>query len=406
MSSSHEQTCGAVTGKGTTCTRPAGRHGRCSLHGARSPGAGYGPVRLYKDKRTGYWWARFQYRGQREKLKIVGAGGVPVTRKAVAEKHAREIAELLETGQYSKLKNRTEARHKSFADLVEEFIEKGCPQTRHRGGYWAESTRRQSKSTLNLLVRELGELAIGDVDAEAIEAYLARLRDEGKSTGTRNRHLAIFKVLLAKAHEWGYTRVNAAREVGTERIGRKKPRPYREEELARLLPVLEDRHRAITTVYLETGLRRSELMKLLWADVDLLERTLTVRETKNEDDRVIPLSTRAYEVLAQRRKEWESERRRTEVVEPRVYAALSDIRQVLDRALARLHLDPDRRAWLRPIHSLRDTFITRLAKQGVPLDRRMKLAGHRDPTMNLAYGEVEPESLRDAIALTFDREVV
>ena len=68
----------------------------------RAPG--YGPVRLYKDKRTGYWWARFQYRGKREKLKVTGAGGVPVTRKDVAEKHAREMAELLETGQFSKLK--------------------------------------------------------------------------------------------------------------------------------------------------------------------------------------------------------------------------------------------------------------------------------------------------------------
>ena len=366
----------------------------------RAPG--YGPVRLYKDKRTGYWWARFQYRGKREKLKVLGTGGVPVTRKDVAEKHAREIAELLENGQYSKLKNRTEARHKTFADLVDEFIEKGYPKTRRLGGYWSESTRRQSQSTLNLLVKQFGELAIGDVDAEAIEAYLARMRDEGKSKGTRNKHLAIFKVLLAKAHEWGYTPANAAREVGTERVGRKQPRPYREEELALLLPSLEDRHRAIATVYLETGLRRGELMKLLWSDVDLEARTLTVRDPKNEDDRVIPLSSRSHEILVQRRREWESDRRRALTLDPKVYGALADIRQVLDRAMTRLSFDPDRRAWLHPIHSLRDTFITRLARQGVPLDRRMKLAGHRDPNMNLAYGEVESESLREAIAQTFD----
>ena len=40
-------------------------------------------------------------------------------------KHAREIAELLENGQYSKLRNRTEARHKSFADLVEVSTKRG-----------------------------------------------------------------------------------------------------------------------------------------------------------------------------------------------------------------------------------------------------------------------------------------
>ena len=35
------------------------------------------------------------------------------------------------------------------------------------------------------------------------------------------------------------------------------------------------------------------------------------------------------------------------------YGDLADIRQALDRALMRLHLDADRRAWLRPIHFLR-----------------------------------------------------
>ena len=83
--------------------------------------------------------------------------------------------------------------------------------------------------------------------------------------------------------------------------------------MARLLPALEDRHRAIATVYLEITARRTD-------------------ET---------------------------------VVEGRG-PALADIRHVIDRALTRLHLDLDRRAWLRPIHSLGDTFITRLARQGVP----------------------------------------
>ena len=338
-------------------------------------------------------------------LKLTAPGGAPIKNQRNAEKHAREIAELLETGQWSKVKNRTEARDRTFSDLVDEFIGKGCPQTRRRGGYWSESTRRQNLSTLNLLGKQFGDMAIGDVDAEAIEAYLTRQRDDGLTKGTRNRHLAVLKVLLAKAHEWGYTQADAAREVRTERVGRKKPRPYREEELSKLLPALEDRHRDIATIYLETGLRRGELLKLLWSDVDLQEGTLTVRETKNEDDRVIPLSNAAHQILDERKREWETERRQTMVVDPKVYGTLADIRQVLDRAMKRLNFDPDRRAWLRPTHSLRDTFITRLARNGTPLDRRMKLAGHRDPAMNLAYGEVEPEALRDAIVQTFDREV-
>ena len=91
------------------------------------------------------------------------------------------------------------------------------------------------------------------------------------------------------------------------------------------------------------------------------------------------------------------------VLDPRVYGSLADIRQVIDRALERIGIDPDRRAWLRPLHSLRDTFITRLAESGISLDRRMKLSGHRDPKMNLAYGEVYFDSLRESIHQTFPR---
>ena len=39
-----------------------------------------------------------------------------------------------------------------------------------------------------------------------------------------------------------------------------------------------------------TGLRRSEASKLHWSDVDFNERTLTVRETKNHQLHVLPLS--------------------------------------------------------------------------------------------------------------------
>ena len=69
----------------------------------------------------------------------------------------------------------------------------------------------------------------------------------------------------------------------------------------------------------------------LWSDVDLEARTLTVREPKNEDDRVIPLSIKAYEILAQRRREWESERRRILVVKPRGYGKANSRRGKLPK---------------------------------------------------------------------------
>lgn len=51
-----------------------------------------------------------------------------------------------------------------------------------------------------------------------------------------------------------------------------------------------------------TGLRRREASALKWSDVDLAKtRTLTVRDTKNGSDHVLPLSTQLWDLLDRRR---------------------------------------------------------------------------------------------------------
>jgi integrase len=49
-----------------------------------------------------------------------------------------------------------------------------------------------------------------------------------------------------------------------------------------------------------TGLRRSEGMRLQWKDVDLVDRTLTIHETKNGEPLTLPLSDFLMDLLAQR----------------------------------------------------------------------------------------------------------
>jgi integrase len=112
---------------------------------------------------------------------------------------------------------------------------------------------------------------------------------------------------LTKGVEWGYLRQNPAAGLKQEPEGRKLPRPYRDGEVASLLEALDPVTRDVATLYLETALRRGELMKLLWADVDLIAATLTVRAPKNHRDRVVPLSTGALRVLTERRRQWQKE---------------------------------------------------------------------------------------------------
>jgi len=347
---------------------------------------GYGRVRLLK--RGPYYYARFTDGGKRREVALRVGNKVP------AESKAKQINDALENGDpWEWVLGRQPKGARTFAEVMIEFLAKG---TR-----WSQATIDSTKSSRNRLLADLGHLPVGDVDATAIEAYLARRRDEGKSKGTRNRELAILKAILKIAFAWGYVPRNAAAEVTTEREGKKQPQPYTRVETARLLADLQPQHREIATLYLHTGLRRGEMMKLRWADVDWEARTIAIRKPKNDDDRTIPLSRPAFDILQKRRREWDKERQ-SGVVDLRVYGESGDIRQVLNRAAVRVGIEEGRRHRLQ--HRLRDTCATTLLDAGVALDRVQVILGHRDIGMTRRYAETRPEALRDAIAQTFDRE--
>lgn len=237
------------------------------------------------------------------------------------------------------------------------------------------------------------------LNRSGIEGYLAHRRDEGLAKASRNRYLATLRVILAKGVEWGYLRRNPADGLRQEPEGRKLPRPYRDGEVTGLLEALDPVTRDVATLYLETALRRGELVKLLWGDVDLVGATLTVRAPKNHRDRVVPLSTGALRVLTERRRQWEKEQDEGQT-DLRVYGHRADVHKAV--RLAWHVLTPERRDVLRPVHSFRDTAITRMVNTGATLPVVQEFAGHASIEMTRRYAEVSPEDVREAILRAFN----
>jgi integrase len=72
-----------------------------------------------------------------------------------------------------------------------------------------------------------------------------------------------------------------------------------------------------------TGMRREEAARLVWDDVDLRARTVTIRDTKNGEDHTLPLSDFLVELLARRKTEatngyvFPGEGKTGHIVEPR-----------------------------------------------------------------------------------------
>lgn len=62
----------------------------------------------------------------------------------------------------------------------------------------------------------------------------------------------------------------------------------------------EQKARDFLLLLLFTGLRKTEALTLRWSDVDLTQRTLTVRDTKNHQDHTLPLPPFLFDLLQRR----------------------------------------------------------------------------------------------------------
>lgn len=343
--------------------------------------SGFGRVRIRKRDR--FWCARWTDGSDRHEVSL------KVTNKEVAEGKAREINDALEAGQ-----RWVPGRDRSlitFEQAVDEYLEKGSR--------WSQNTRRGTRSIVRQLKAEFGDRPVAQIRPQELEAYLARRRDEGLTASSRNRILAAAKAIFKKAAEWGYVPHDPAATVKMEREAVKMPMPYTRDEVGRILEQLEPGHRRIAEIYLQTGLRLSELRRLRWADVDFESAALTVRGPKNLRDRVVPTSRRVFQILQELRGENRAARNRS----LQVVGDKADILEPLNRAALRAGIDDGRRHRLQ--HRLRDTAATTMLDRGVPLDRVQAILGHRTLAMTRRYAETRDEHLRSAIAQAFDEPV-
>ncbi len=136
-----------------------------------------------------------------------------------------------------------------------------------------------------------------------------------------------------------------------------------------------------------TGLRRSEGMDLQWEDVDFVERTLRVNDTKNREPLILPLSDTLYELLKRREAGHVSSfvfpgSRGGRLIEPR-----KQLFKVIEWSGVRFTL-----------HDLRRTFITIAESLELSQYAIKHLINHKMPNdVTAGYIIMDPERLRPAM---------
>lgn len=129
---------------------------------------------------------------------------------------------------------------------------------------------------------------------------------------------------------------------------------------------------------IETGMRRGEMLRLMWDDVDLKKRTAKLRDTKNGEDRAIPLSTRAVTVLQELPRS----------ISGRVIPISENaLKLAWQRARKKVGADGLR------FHDLRHEAASRFFEKGLEIMEVATITGHRSLSMLKRYTHLRAEDL-------------
>lgn len=181
------------------------------------------------------------------------------------------------------------------------------------------------------------------------------------------------------------------------RDGRASGNEWRRERGKEQLPEIDgafaDYFKPMVLVSLGTGVRWGELTSLVWADIDLVRRTLYVRAAaaKSGKPRTIPLNYEVLGTLEAWKKQVAAESKAL-VFAGREGEKLTHVKRSWATVTKAAGLSNLR--W----HDLRHAFASKLVQAGVDLNIVRELMGHADLQMTLRYSHLRQENLADAVS--------
>lgn len=357
----------------------------------RPKGEGY----VFQDK-DNRWFARLTYTdatGQRRNVK----------RRADSSSEARARLRELRSEIENHGTKSLQSSRMTFNDLSNHYEENYLREAEYIDGRKVAGLRSVETPIYHLKVlrqylgrRGLREITYGDIRTLRAE----RLRTPTKGNKQRsitsvNRELALLRRMLNVAQREGWLIRNPF-NFGDPLISvadeRKRERILTLEEEARLLAACAHPRRAhlraIVVAALDTGMRRGELLKLRWSDIDFENLLITVRafNTKTMRERQIAMTMRLTTELQSL---WDESPEDTETLvfgvdsvkrsfgSARKVAGLSDLR----------------------FHDLRHTHATRLVASHIPLAEVGRALGHTQANTTYRYVNANVETARRAASV-------
>ena len=270
-------------------------------------------------------------------------------------------------------------------------IEGRKPLTEHIAAYQAhcEHAGRAQQSVfengvqLDALCVSTKATRLADLTADALELHLEARKHRGLAARTINRTRAIVVAFVNWCVKTGRLESNPLRIVPKQDElcdRRRVRRALTDGELSRLLEVARERGReAWYLAAVHAGLRKGDLQRLTWADVNFSEATITIRTGKAKRVDVIPMHEQLADAL-----------KRHQQANPALPTArvwrhcVGNLTRQNDFKRAGIDL-VDSHGRVADLHALRATLATNLARASVTPQVAQRILRHSDYRTTLKH---------------------
>jgi integrase len=221
---------------------------------------------------------------------------------------------------------------------------------------------------------------------ECVDSYLFRQGIKLMTGQIKNKQRGVAAKTKA---EWGYTLNNPVKNVKKVPMQASKVRFFDKKELALLLNKTSGVWREFVVMAINTGMRRGEILKLTWHDINMSERIISVPATKTYKLRHIPINNTLYDFLVSKKEKAKSE----------YVIAYPDAEPVSPVVASRYFGKIMKRLKIKnaSIHTLRHTFASYLVMGGVDIISVKELLGHSDLRMTQIYAHLRPGYLQNTV---------
>ena len=318
--------------------------------------------------RTQKWQCRIQRQGYPTLSKAFDT-------KEDAQRWARGIERSMDLGEYEA----ADTTVTTLADLLDRYEKEVTPSKRGA---------TQEKYRLAVIKADkVATLNVKNITAVEIAGFRDRRLAKGKQITVLHDLCTLSAVFEHARLEWSYPIANPVKGIRKPAMGKGRDRRLVGNEEERLVTELQHcRSSWIKPLFqfsIETACRQSEALKLKWADVDLGKRIAILKGTKNGDNRIIPLSGRAIQLLAALPRDLKGN------VFP---VPMTTVRSAFEHACKRAEIEGLR--W----HDLRHEAVSRLHERGLSTVEVASISGHKTLACLARYTHMKVERLAEKLA--------